>query len=327
MPQGAPESPLIFTMVADMVLRRLFGRWKARGEGWTIDGVWVCCVCYADDIILIARSAAALARMCNDLITEFKLVGLGVGAEKTHWTSTPPQPGAALLIDGCSVKWEPSLVYVGTVIDMTGSAGPALAYRMAAGARKLEQWRDILLAKWLPLRRRAALAERVVWSAVLWCAQTWHTTAAQRSKLDSWGGRVFARIQGCRRGALEDIGAWWRGRHRRGHELQRRFGMAPLSSRCLHIAWTWGGHVARMGPSHWLASLVRSRSIQWWRWRQARHHDKWTGVHPRRFKASRWESQLSDIMGDGCAELSSDNSGWWLAAQDRQAWRATGLRL
>ena len=206
---------------------------------------------------------------------------------------------------------------------MTGCPGPTLSYRMASGARKFEQWREILLAKWLPLRRRAAILETVVWAAVLWCAQTWNTTAAERSKLDSWGARAVSRMQGCRRGALEDIGAWWRGRHRQGHELQRRFGMPPLSLRCRRQVWIWGGHVARLSPTHWLAAIVRCRSLQWWRWRQERHHDKWTGVHPQRFKASRWESQLAAIGGDGNAEFPLDNSGWWLAAQDRQSWKAT----
>ena len=313
-------------MVVELVLRQLIGRWKVRSEGWSIDGIWVSCLCYADDIVLIARSPVILARMCDELIAEFRAVGLGVGAEKTHWTSTPPQPGAVLVVDGCSVEWESSLTYVGTVIDMTGNSGPALAYRMAAGSRKLEQWREILLAKWLPMRRRADLAQAVVWSAVLWCAQTWHTTAAQRAKLDSWGARVFARMQGCRRGAQEEIGAWWRGMHRQGHTLMRKFG-TPLSSSCLRLAHTWAGHVARMDTDHWLASVVRCRSVQWWRWRQEKHACKWTGVHPRRFKASRWEDQMTGTAGDGCAEHPEANTGWWLAAQNRTAWKTLGLHV
>ena len=158
LPQGAPESPIIFTMVVEMVIRRVMGRWRARGAGWELDGVWVSCACYADDLVLVSSSPRLLARMCNDLIEEFRLIGLGVGAEKTHWTSNPPMPSMTLEVDGCRVAWEPNLTFVGTVVDMSGTSGPAMSYRMTAATRKLEQWRSILLAPWLAMRCRAELA-------------------------------------------------------------------------------------------------------------------------------------------------------------------------
>ena len=173
------------------------------------------------------------------------------------------------------------------------------------------------------MRRRAVLAATVVWSSVLWRAQTWNLTKVQRAKLDSWGARVFARMQGSRRGTLEDVGAWWRERHRRGHALVRKFS-STLSSQSQRLVHKWAGHIARMKADHWLAGAVRCRSIQWWRWRQERHTCKWSGVHPQRFKASRWEGQLAALHGDGCAEHVWDNSGWWAHAQDRHAWRESG---
>ena len=111
-PQGAPESPIIFTMVVEMILGRAMRRWRTSGAGWRLDDVWISCVCYADDIVLIASCPRVLARMCNDLIQEFKSIGLGVGTEKTHWTSSPGRPGEAINVDGHSVVWG------GGVIDL-----------------------------------------------------------------------------------------------------------------------------------------------------------------------------------------------------------------
>ena len=319
-PQGAPESPNIFTMVVDMVLRRVMRRWRATGAGWKLDDVWISCVCYADDIVLIANCPRALARMCNDLIQEFNSIGLGVGADKTHWTSTPARPGESINIDGHDVTWEETLTYVDTEIDFTGSAGPAMTHRMSAGIRKLEQWRAILLAPWISLRRRAELTVTVIWASVLWCAQIWNTTKAQRQALDSWAARIMSRVKRLRQRDDEDASQWWRRRHREGHEFIRQTGQ-PVSALCRRLVHRWAGHVARMASDNWLASLVRCRSLQWWRWRQARHTCKWSGVHPKRFKASRWESQLADAHGDGCAEFVTDNTGWLLKAQCRGEWR------
>ena len=69
---------------------------------------------------------------------------------------------------------------------------------------------------------------------------------------------------------------------------------------------------------------VRCRGLQWWRWHQARHHSKWTGLHPQRFKLFRWEAQLAEVFGDGEAESGAANTGWLALAQDRQAWKRAG---
>lgn len=287
-----------------------------------MDGVWICCVCYADDLVLIARSPSILEGMCKDLIGEFRTIGLGVGADKTHWTATPPLPGTCIEVDGHSIEWEATLTYVGTVVDMTGSAGPAMQLRMSKAQGKLEQWRAILTAPWLPLRRRVALLARAIWTSALWCAQTWNPTCAQREKFDSWAARAMARVMRLRRDTSEDIASWWRRMHRTGHATLRRFEVIPLSRQARRSAMRWAGHVARMEPTHWMAQVLRCRSIQWWRWRQARHCCKWTGVHPARFKASRWEAQFAELFGDGEAEHPAANTGWWAAAQDRDAWRS-----
>ena len=177
-------------MVVEMALRKVRDTWKERGAGWMLDGLWVWAVCYADDLVLIAHSPAELSRMCNDLIHEFRLIGLGVGADKTHWTSSPPRPCDTLEVDGHSVVWERNLTYVGTVIDMSGTSGPAMQLRMATATRKLEQWRPILMAPWLALRRRAELTATVLWSSVLCCAQPLTTTRTQRANIDSWVPRA-----------------------------------------------------------------------------------------------------------------------------------------
>ena len=91
---------------------------------------------------------------------------------------------------------------------------------------------------------------------------------------------------------------WWRRFHRVGHEVlkKRSQSLSNMAERLIH---RWAGHVARLPTNHWLAEVVRARAVQCWRWAQQRHTDKWTGVHPKRFKIFRWEDQLCKRHSEG----------------------------
>ena len=50
LPQGAPESPVIFTMIMELVLRDLIKSWISRKLAWRLDDLTLAAICYADDI-------------------------------------------------------------------------------------------------------------------------------------------------------------------------------------------------------------------------------------------------------------------------------------
>ena len=101
----------------------------------------------------------------------------------------------------------------------------------------------------------------------------------------------------------------------------RKCGENPEVARLLSLH-RWAGHVARMPAQSQPSQALRARGMQWWRWAQTNHFDKkWTGVHPKRFKVWRWESQVAEIYGDGYAEDTLSNTGWLAAAQSRSSWK------
>ena len=53
-PQGVLESPLIFTMIIDVVISSLEPSWRKKGYGFSMDQLRLTAVCYADDIVLAA---------------------------------------------------------------------------------------------------------------------------------------------------------------------------------------------------------------------------------------------------------------------------------
>ena len=87
LPQGAPESPVIFTMIMELVLRDSIKSWITRKLAWRLDDFVLAAMCYADDVVLFAVSVTAAEVIVTEVIAELKEVGLTVGAQKTHWTS------------------------------------------------------------------------------------------------------------------------------------------------------------------------------------------------------------------------------------------------
>jgi hypothetical protein len=325
LPQGAPESALIFTLIIDMIICSLADKWRQLGLGFEVDAFRITAVCYADDIILAAHTAEHLEQMVADVVEKLKEIGLGIGAEKSHWSSTPAQDGTLLNIEGTQISWESSLTFVGTVIDLSGNAGPAILYRMAQADKAYAKWKSVLTNSLVSRKARLSLLPATIWSSLLWSASTWNTTKAQRNQLASWSARLVAKVAKVRRHPDADGATHWRLVHRTGHALilQHKLAVVP---RALQRVYRWAGHLARLPPEAPAASALRCRSMQWWRWRQhallsASQVPGARGAHPRRFRILRWEEQLTAAHGEGFAENPLANTGWLLKAQNRDVWR------
>ena len=320
LPQGAPESPLIFTLVTEYVLRPLLGRWRVRGSGWKLDDFWLPCVCFADDILLISSSKRDLERMLAEVVEAFLATGLGVSPHKCHWTSRPKADGENILISGEAVAWEQDLIFVGSKLVLSGNDGAAMEHRQAQGSKAFYKWRPFLQCRHVSLRRRFGLLTSTAFSTTLWLCQTWLPTKAQEKHLNSWGARLVARMACVQRSPLEDLGQYWRRMHRFGHQLMQRNG-GSMSYRRRMLLHGFAKHLARSTGTV-LATSLRTRCLPWWRFHQETQKGERYGLHPRRFKTWRWESQLEAYYGESSCANVGDTVGWMLRAQGRDAWRA-----
>jgi hypothetical protein len=320
LPQGAPESPLIFIMVVELVLRGLRAKWRTRQSGWAMDDLWLADICFADDIVLISSSKKDLKRMLKDTIAAFLAVGLEIGLDKTHWTSWPPKPEDHLRIEGVKIAWEPHLIFVGSVLDFSGNCRGAIDYRVAQAEKTYHRWKPLLLCPWLSLKRRVALAARAVLVSLLWLAETWTVSKVQDKFLNTWGARLMSRVARVRRNDGEDIGQFWRRLHRVGHGWMRSQGGA-VSVRRRQQLHRFAGHLARVFDCSTVRAALRTRCLAWWRYRQHRYNSKWDGLHPKRFHCWRWEAQLVEHYGEAETDDAQVDVGWMRRALLRDAWR------
>lgn len=324
LPQGAPESPFVFTVLVDSILGRLNKKWEKRSTaGFRLDGWWLPSVAYADDILITAMTKAALEGMICDLTEEFAKAGLGIGHAKTNWSSTQQLPGESLVAGGVAIPWCSSFVFTGVEISLLGTSAPAIQHRMGAAQSTKSRWAPWLRCAWVPRARRIAMMQKAVWPSLLWGAAAWHPTRAWQQRLSSWGARVIAAVAGIRRAASEHIGDWWRRLHREGHALLEQHGCDPEKAR-RRVLHQWAGHAARMPAESPCGAALRTRGLQWWRYSQERHCCKHTGVHAKRFSCWRWEAQLGETYGDGNSNNISDNTGWLGLAQNREHWKQLG---
>jgi len=319
LPQGAPESPLIFVLVTELVLRPLLLKWKLRGSGWTMDALWLAAACYADDVVLMSSSLLDLENMVREVFDAFLEVGLDVSASKCHWTSYPPLPDTQLNLAGIPLFWEPQIKFVGTVISLGGNDGAALEDRLAQADKVFYRWASFLQFKCVSVLQRLKLLCATVFCSALWLAETWLLTRQQREHLNSWGARIAARTGLVQRKAWEDMGQYWRRLHRFGHKRLRQLG-GGLDVRRATRLHSFAGHAAR-SCEKLMHTALRTRCISWWRYRQARYHSSHDGLHPKRFKCWRWESQLTCYYGEVESEDTAVNVGWMLQAQSRDGWK------
>ena len=118
----APESPVIFTMIMELVLRDLIKSWITRKLAWRLDDFVLAAICYADDVVLVAVSMSAAEIMVTEVIAKLKEVGLSVGAQKTQWTSYPKMMDKSIMVDGLAVLcgrkfwslWDQKCAWTGT---------------------------------------------------------------------------------------------------------------------------------------------------------------------------------------------------------------------
>ena len=201
-------------------------KWAVKGWGFWKDGMRWVSASYADDIFLISAKKRDLEDMIKDITSELEAVGLGLGANKTHWSSYPAKPGEVLHVGSEQIQWEQVLVFVGMVLDLSGSSWAAVRNRLNQGAVSMRKWSPTFRSKSVNGKTKLNLMVTSAWASVLWGSALWTLTKAMKSAIDSWSARTVSLILGIKRGAEEAMDQWWRRYHRVGHEVLKKRGQS-----------------------------------------------------------------------------------------------------
>ena len=244
-PQGAPESPFLFILVTEMALASLHDSWAERGLGYLIDGCWLPEVAYADDVVLLAMSIAALQTMLLEVEQVFAAVGLTLNLGKTNFTSTLACEGSTLELSGHVVKWSPRLTFLGTVITLCGNDDEAIRARMTRALRAFQNWSPLLTNKTISVAARVAAFLTSVMSSFCWQAQNWTPTKKQYKYIGSWFARLGSSMIRVRRCPEEPMDSWWRRLHRDGKRFWTKHHVDVINM-VKATKFRFAGHAARL---------------------------------------------------------------------------------
>ena len=141
-PKALRSHPFSFILETELALASLHESWAKRGLGYLIDGLWLQDVAYADDVVLLAMSTAALQILFLEVEEAFAAVGLALNLGKTTFTSTVVCEGESLRARGevISTAHLPGI----TVITLSGNDDEAIRARMTRAMRAFQNWSPIL---------------------------------------------------------------------------------------------------------------------------------------------------------------------------------------
>ncbi len=149
----------VFTMALEAAVCRLNASWRARRLGLRMkDGlatVWLCIACYADDIVIIARSAVAAQAMLADLEVAIETIGLTLAAAKLEWIGANILESWQVMHKGSVARRIHDNKCVGSVITGTRTDAFDVQKRIQAG------WRAFHAIKHLMCRRQVSLCRRI----------------------------------------------------------------------------------------------------------------------------------------------------------------------
>ena len=252
------------------------------------------CLCWADDVYLLAGSRDDLATMMNDFINHMTTWGLEIQVDGPCWcttgilTSTPTPTSTdtatatataipADLSDIMHVRGhdlrmtprEPGIKVLGSHISFTGSCAPECKARGAAAWKNFFKHRPMLCHREASIKQKLHLLHVVIRPCLLWAVCTLTLTAAFLKSLDVLQLSMVSIFS--RRGRNPDEGwlDWFVNTRREARTLIKDEGYRTWSNDALFAYCMWAGHAARLPHERYAALAHQHADLTWWKQRQA----------------------------------------------------------
>jgi hypothetical protein len=330
--QGCPMSPTLFNVFIDFLARLVIAACEEQGvRGFTvafrINGQLVAApvgnpsllallmLLYADDMVLLAPSAAALhvALLALERITCDW--GMAINYDKTkivvfsppHTAApstaaaaqqpTQQQPSsqhAACALQAGTVAEVSHFSYLGSIAESGCQQEREISKRLrTAGVAFSQMQRRVFAARGVSLATKMAIYKAAVVPSLLYgAAESWAPTAAQLQRLDVFNTSCLRRITHTRRESCMP-----------NEELYRLTGQPAISALLRAHRLRWLGHVARTGDNAAVKQLMFAHEVPGMACLRGRPSITWPDV-------AKGDMDMIGVAGD-----------WYDMCQDRAVWR------
>lgn len=286
--QGDPLSPKLFTALLESQIRKL--NWDTE-HGININGVNLTHLRFADDIVLVARSAEKLEQMLIDLEKTSAEAGLQMNPKKTQvMTNVTELP---ININGTPIEYVPEYVYLGQNLAFHYNIEKEVKRRIGQAWKKFWSLNFILKDATLKTSTKAEVLEKCVLPVLTYGSQTW-----------SLNGKTKHMIQVCQRKMERMILRVSLRDKIRNEDIRRTTGLKDAIDIAEGLKWQWGGHVARMQSTKWTY-----RATMW---------DPRTGKRRVGRQKTRWADSFVKRAGHQWTRLARNRGEWKQQAPGRQ---------
>jgi len=327
--QGDPLSPVLFINVLRQVMAKVIPKWQEKKFGITLgekyqNDTLLCYLSFADDTTLFAKSKRALKQMLDDIDRELAVVGLKLNADKckvqcsvgAHGSKHASSLQVGELEFPIVSAWEGFLL-LGTRFTLEGGTSREVQKRIGIAWGKFHQIWHLLRHRSASLRQRLRLFNAVVGRSLLWGAESWTLTMAEKRKIRGMQRSMLRRFAGPRRQPDEDFVVWIRRATRAAIEAATSAGVNCWVIDHLKAKWCWAGHLARMGDyreNSWAYKATFWRDSAW---KSEYVAGPLYSMRPLRSRAGRW-GRWEDELVQGFQQFG--DGAWHAHAGDKKSW-------
>ena len=180
--QGDVLAAILFILLLADVIRNTN---MEISTGYTVGGVCISNLSYADDIAAMNDSIFELQRYVNSLTKHAAEVGLGINIGKTKsLTTDKSNPTMNIIINGTKLEQVINFDYLGFRISATGKSDAAITHRIAMGWVAFNKNKHLLTSKRIPQPAKTKIYETYVLPVLLYGLECASWTQISLKKLE-----------------------------------------------------------------------------------------------------------------------------------------------
>ena len=194
--QGCPLSPRLFNIYAEQIGQHP----RFQRAGFKIKGQIINQISYADDKVIIARTAQQLQRMVRQLDREGRKYGMKINTSKTKVMvlgKNVMDKKLIVEIDNAKLDQVQQFKYLGAVIQNDGRDETEIRCRIAAARSAFQNMEKVLRDRKMNIHLRLRILNCYVWSILRYSSETWTMTKATERRINAfelWCYRKMHRV-------------------------------------------------------------------------------------------------------------------------------------
>lgn len=278
--QGCILSPVLFTVVLDEAIKEAKKDLKQYEVGhWKMEQITVSDLCYADDIVIIAKNEKTLNLNMEIYKKALQKVNMTISKEKTQTMIIGNTEQHVVKLGEEKLEQVNRFKYLGTIITGDGRIDEEIRERTAAGGRLFNSIKNSFLGKKeIPKDIRVEIFKKVVTPILIYGAETWTMTEKQKSKITAIEMRFLRKMENKTK--IDKI---------RNTTFRQNLKIRPTVEKIEEAQMRWYGHVKRMSEERIVRQVLEARTSK----RKARGRPRKTWLEEIRTAATKrgvtWE--------------------------------------